>query len=139
MDQHSARKRALELLNLVGIPDAEERINQYPHQLSGGMCQRVMIAMGLSCNPKLLIADEPTTALDVTTQAQLLELMKDMAVRFGTSLMIVTQSGSGRPLCKQNLRHVCRTNHRIGYNQGYLWRPVPSLYGRPAQICTPAE
>jgi len=92
MDRHSAWERAIELLNLVGIPDAEQRINHYPHQLSGGMRQRVMIAMGLSCNPKLLIADEPTTALDVTTQAQLLELMKDMSNRFGTSLTIVTHN-----------------------------------------------
>ena len=66
------------MLSLVGIPSAESRLDDYPHQFSGGMRQRVMIAMGLSCNPKMLIADEPTTALDVTTQAQLLELMKAM-------------------------------------------------------------
>jgi oligopeptide/dipeptide ABC transporter ATP-binding protein len=92
MDALPARQRAIELLTLVGIPDAETRIEDYPHQFSGGMRQRVMIAMALSCNPKIIIADEPTTALDVTTQAQLLELMKEMVVRFNTSLIIVTHN-----------------------------------------------
>jgi oligopeptide/dipeptide ABC transporter ATP-binding protein len=92
MDSEAARERAIELLNLVGIPEAASRIDDYPHQFSGGMRQRVMIAMALSCNPKILIADEPTTAVDVTTQAQLLELMKDMVVRFNTSLIIVTHN-----------------------------------------------
>jgi peptide/nickel transport system ATP-binding protein len=92
MDRQAARKKAIELLNLVGIPDAAGRIDDYPHQFSGGMRQRVMIAMALSCNPKIIIADEPTTALDVTTQAQLLELMLDMVTRFNTSLVIVTHN-----------------------------------------------
>jgi len=92
MDPQSALDRAIDLLKLVGIPDAETRINDYPHQFSGGMRQRVMIAMALSCNPKIIIADEPTTALDVTTQAQLLELMKEMVDRFNTSLIIVTHN-----------------------------------------------
>ncbi len=92
MNKEASRARAIELLGLVGIPGAEGRIDDYPHQFSGGMRQRVMIAMGLSCNPKLLIADEPTTALDVTTQAQLLELMKDMVAKFRTSLIIVTHN-----------------------------------------------
>ncbi len=92
MNDEAARKRAIELMSLVGIPGAENRIDDYPHHFSGGMRQRVMIAMGLSCNPKILIADEPTTALDVTTQAQLLELMKDMVERFRTSLVIVTHN-----------------------------------------------
>ncbi len=87
-----AKKRGIELLKMVGIPAAEGRIDDYPHQFSGGMRQRVMIAMGLSCNPKLIIADEPTTALDVTTQAVLLELMKDMVTRFNTSLVLVTHN-----------------------------------------------
>jgi oligopeptide/dipeptide ABC transporter ATP-binding protein len=87
-----ANKRAGELLSMVGIPSAESRLEDYPHQFSGGMRQRVMIAMGLSCNPKMLIADEPTTALDVTTQAQLLELMKAMVERFRSSLVIVTHN-----------------------------------------------
>jgi peptide/nickel transport system ATP-binding protein len=92
MSDDAARKRAIELMGLVGIPSAESRINDYPHHFSGGMRQRVMIAMGLSCNPKILIADEPTTALDVTTQAQLLEMMKDMVQRFRASLVIVTHN-----------------------------------------------
>ena len=92
MSKVDSRKRATELLQMIGIPAAEKRLDDYPHQFSGGMRQRVMIAMGLSCNPKLLIADEPTTALDVTTQAQLLELMKDVVGKFGASLVIVTHN-----------------------------------------------
>jgi len=92
MNDDMARKRAIELMGMVGIPAAEKRIDDYPHHFSGGMRQRVMIAMGLSCNPRMLIADEPTTALDVTTQAQLLELMKDMVQRFKASLVIVTHN-----------------------------------------------
>jgi oligopeptide/dipeptide ABC transporter ATP-binding protein len=92
MSDDAARKRAIELMGMVGIPGAENRIDDYPHHFSGGMRQRVMIAMGLSCNPKILIADEPTTALDVTTQAQLLELMKEMVNKFRASLVIVTHN-----------------------------------------------
>jgi len=103
MSKKAARERAIELLGMVGIPDAESRIDDYPHQFSGGMRQRAMIAMALSCSPKILIADEPTTAVDVTTQAQLLELMKDMVDRFQASLVIVTH----------NLGVVARYAHRI--------------------------
>lgn len=92
MDPKTARLRAIELLKRVGIPEAEQRIDAYPHQFSGGMRQRVMIAMAISCNPKMIIADEPTTALDVTTQAQILELMKEMTERLDTSLIIVTHN-----------------------------------------------
>jgi oligopeptide/dipeptide ABC transporter ATP-binding protein len=92
MSREAARERAIELLGMVGIPGGENRIDDYPHHFSGGMRQRVMIAMGLSCNPRMLIADEPTTALDVTTQAQLLELMKDMVEKFQASLVIVTHN-----------------------------------------------
>jgi len=92
MDRQSARERSIELLRMVGIPNAESRIDDYPHQFSGGMRQRVMIAMALSCNPKIIIADEPTTAVDVTTQAQLLELLIDMVTRLNTSLVIVTHN-----------------------------------------------
>jgi peptide/nickel transport system ATP-binding protein len=88
----SANDRAVELLRLVGVPAPERRVKDYPHQFSGGMCQRVMIAMGLSCSPQILIADEPTTALDVTTQAQMLELMKGLVEKLGTSLVIVTHN-----------------------------------------------
>lgn len=92
MDSHSARERAIDLLRMVGVPMAAQRIDDYPHQFSGGMRQRVMIAMALSCNPALIIADEPTTAVDVTTQAQLLELMVDLVTRLDTSLIIVTHN-----------------------------------------------
>jgi oligopeptide transport system ATP-binding protein len=78
------------MLKLVGIPDPEKRVNQYPHEFSGGMRQRVMIAIALACNPNLLIADEPTTALDVTIQAQILELIKELQGKLGTSVIIIT-------------------------------------------------
>jgi oligopeptide/dipeptide ABC transporter ATP-binding protein len=87
-----SRRRATELLGMVGIPDPERRLGQYPHQFSGGMRQRMMIAMALACNPSLILADEPTTALDVTIQAQILELMKDLSRRFGVALLIITHN-----------------------------------------------
>lgn len=90
MNNTQARRRAAELLDLVGIPDAMSRLDDYPHQFSGGMRQRVMIAMGLSCNPKLLIADEPTTALDVTIQAQILELVKQLKEEFNMAMIWIT-------------------------------------------------
>ena len=90
LSKKQARLKAIEMLQLVGIPLAEKRIDEYPHQLSGGMRQRVMIAMALSCNPELLIADEPTTALDVTTQAQILELMKDLKVKLNMATLLIT-------------------------------------------------
>jgi oligopeptide transport system ATP-binding protein len=90
LDRQAARARALELLKLVGIPDAANRLDDYPHQFSGGMRQRVMIALGLSCNPKLLIADEPTTALDVTIQAQITALVKRLRDEIGMSVIWIT-------------------------------------------------
>lgn len=90
LDKHQAKERAIEMLKLVKIPLAEKRFNEYPHQLSGGMRQRVMIAMALACRPKLLIADEPTTALDVTIQAQILKLMNDLKKEKGTSILFIT-------------------------------------------------
>ncbi len=92
MSADEARARAIELLGLVGIPDPGRRLEQYPHQFSGGMRQRVMIAIGLACNPKLIIADEPTTALDVTIQAQILELMKDLSRRLNIALIVITHN-----------------------------------------------
>ncbi len=84
------RKRAIEMLTLVGIPSPERRVDEHPHQLSGGMRQRAMIAMALACNPALLIADEPTTALDVTIQAQILDLLRDLRERTGTAILLIT-------------------------------------------------
>jgi len=90
LSQSQARARSIELLDMVGIPDAGARLNDYPHQFSGGMRQRAMIAMGLSCNPKLLIADEPTTALDVTIQAQIIDLVKKLKAELGMAIIWIT-------------------------------------------------
>jgi len=92
LEKKESRQKAIEMLTLAGIPAAAERIDSYPHQFSGGMCQRVMIAMGLSCNPEILIADEPTSALDVTIQAQILDLIRDLTRKLGTSVILITHS-----------------------------------------------
>jgi oligopeptide/dipeptide ABC transporter ATP-binding protein len=92
LDRAAARARAIELLGMVGIPDGARRLAQYPHQFSGGMRQRMMIAMALSCDPALILADEPTTALDVTVQAQILELMQDLSRRLGVAMLIITHN-----------------------------------------------
>jgi peptide/nickel transport system ATP-binding protein len=92
LGRRGALDKAIEMLRLVHIPNPQRRVHDYPHQFSGGMRQRVMIAMALSCNPKLLIADEPTTALDVTIQAQILELIAEMKERFGMAVMLITHA-----------------------------------------------
>jgi peptide/nickel transport system ATP-binding protein len=125
MTEAEAEARAIELLTLVGITDPQSRLAQFPHQLSGGMRQRVMIAIGLSCNPKLLIADEPTTALDVTIQAQILELMKDLARRLNIAVIVITH----------NLGIVARYADRV--NVMYAARlvesgPAEAVFARPA-------
>ncbi len=102
MDKQEARQRAIHMLDLVGIPEAEKRIKSYPHQLSGGMRQRVMIAMALLCDPEVLIADEPTTALDVTIQAQILDLFVELKEKLKTSLVMITHDlGVVAGLCEQ--------------------------------------
>jgi oligopeptide/dipeptide ABC transporter ATP-binding protein len=92
MSAEQVPKKVIEMLKLVRIPDAEQRVAEYPHQFSGGMKQRTMIAMMLSCNPSLLIADEPTTAVDVTIQAQILDLMRDLRRKLGTSILLITHN-----------------------------------------------
>ena len=129
MTDAEATQRAVELLTLVGITDPESRLTQYPHQLSGGMRQRVMIAIGLACNPKLLIADEPTTALDVTIQAQILELLKDLSRRLNIAIIIITH----------NLGIVARYADRV--NVMYAARlieqgPAEKIFGRPSHPYT---
>jgi len=124
MDKKEAAGEAAKLLKLVGLPDAEKRVNDYPHQFSGGMQQRIMIAMALSCNPELLIADEPTTSVDVTVQAQLLELIDNLRAQFGTSVIMITH----------NLGIVARYADRV--NVMYAGRlvetaPTDVLYSEP--------
>jgi len=103
VSREQARERAIEMLRVVHISEAERQIDNYPHQLSGGMRQRAMIAMALSCNPKVLIADEPTTALDVTIQAQILELMQELQAKFGTAIIMITH----------DLGVIAETAHRV--------------------------
>lgn len=103
MDRKAAKKRSIELLEQVGIPAPETRLDAFPHQLSGGMSQRIMIAMAIACKPKLLIADEPTTALDVTIQAQILDLLKSLQQEHGMALVLITH----------NMGVVCEMAHRV--------------------------
>ncbi len=124
LDKDTATEESIKLLKLVGIPDAERRVGDYPYQFSGGMQQRIMIAMALSCNPELLIADEPTTSVDVTVQAQLLEILANLRSQFGTAVIIITH----------NLGVVARYVDRV--NVMYAGRLVETaatdvLYGNP--------
>ncbi|MDE1179359.1 oligopeptide/dipeptide ABC transporter ATP-binding protein [Paraburkholderia sp.] len=115
MTRRAARKRAIEMLEAVRIPEAAQRIDRYPHEFSGGMRQRVMIAMALLCEPKLLIADEPTTALDVTVQAQILQLLRNLQQDFGTSIILIT--------------------HDLGVVAGLCERVLVMYGGRPMEQC----
>jgi len=124
LGRRAAYMRCVEALKTVGIPSAEKRVHDYPHQMSGGMRQRVMIAMALSCNPVLLVADEPTTALDVTIQAQILELLADLQAQFGMAIMLITH----------DLGVIAEFSHRV--NVMYAGRVVESA-GTPALFDEP--
>jgi peptide/nickel transport system ATP-binding protein len=139
MNRRQALDRTVEMLSLVKIPNALRRVNDYPHQFSGGMRQRVMIAMALSCNPKLIIADEPTTALDVTIQAQILDLLAEMKDKFGTAIMLITHAMgvvaetaqrvvvmyAGKVVEEAGVKQLFR-NPRHPYTQGLI-RSIPRM------------
>jgi len=147
MGKKAARVRAVELLELVGIPDAKRRLGDYPHQFSGGMRQRVMIAIALSCDPKVLIADEPTTALDVTIQAQILELVKDLRKKLGMAIIWITHDLGviagiadrvmvmyGGQVVEQATAHELFANPQHPYTRSLL-ATVPSVRGvRPPKL-----
>jgi peptide/nickel transport system ATP-binding protein len=146
VSKHAARERCLELFKKVGIPDARDRLDAYPHQLSGGLKQRVMIAMALATRPKLLIADEPTTALDVTIQAQILQLLRELQRDFGSSILLITHDlgvvneladriavmYAGR-IIEQGLRKEVLSAPRHPYTQGLL-RSIPALSQRGQRL-----
>src|SRR5580658_2872768 len=125
LDKPAAQARAIEMLTLVGIPEPARRVHECPHQLSGGMRQRVMIAMAIACNPRLLIADEPTTALDVTIQAQILQLMLDLKREYGMALALITH----------DMGVIAQTAHRVQVmyaGQAMESRPAAALLNAPA-------
>ncbi len=146
MNVKQAKNRAIELLDKVGIPRANEIVDEYPHQLSGGMRQRVMIAIAMACNPKLLIADEPTTALDVTIQAQILDLMRDVAKEQGTSILLITHDlgvvaemcervavmYAGRIVEQGDVRQIFK-NPQHPYTKGLL-KSIPKLTGERTRL-----
>jgi oligopeptide/dipeptide ABC transporter ATP-binding protein len=148
LDKKAARQRAIELLGKVGIPQPKRLVDAYPHQLSGGMRQRAMIAMALSCNPKLLIADEPTTALDVTIEAQILELIRSLQDEYGMALMYISHdlavvSEMSDEIMVMYLGRVMEhapteeifNNPLHPYTQG-LWRSIPRMEGPLAKLQT---
>ena len=150
LSEEEAEKRTIELLNLVGIPEPERRFTQYPHELSGGMRQRAMIAMAISCNPDLLISDEATTALDVTIQAQILELMKDLQKKIGMAVLFITHdlalvaemanniavTYTGKIVEYSDARSVFK-NPKHPYTYGLL-RSVPNLLSEETKVELPA-
>lgn len=158
LDRKKAKARAIELISLVGIPRAESIFDAYPHELSGGMRQRIMIAIALSCEPKLLIADEPTTALDVTIQAQILDLMRDIKKKLNTAIMLITHDlgvvaemadyvvvmYAGKVIEEAPVHEIFK-NPKHPYTQGLLKaRPVlgqrqERLYSIPGQVPNPIE
>ena len=150
-NKSTRRQRAIDLLNLVGIPDPASRLDVYPHQLSGGMSQRVMIAMAIACRPKLLIADEPTTALDVTIQAQILELMQELRKKLGMSIIMITHDlGVVASMCEKiavmYAGHIVEygTTDEIFYQPGHeytkgLINSIPKLNTEVRERLVPIE
>src|SRR4026209_1653286 len=133
LPRKEARRTTIEAMREVAIPDPSRRVDDYPHQLSGGMRQRVMIAMAMACNPKLLIADEPTTALDVTIQAQVLEVMARLSREFGTAGVII-HPRLRRRLARPRQRHVRRQDQRVLHRGEGVRRPASPLHGRPPEL-----
>jgi len=129
LGRRAVLERTIDMLALVQIPNPKRRVNDYPHQFSGGMRQRVMIAMALSCRPKLLIADEPTTALDVTIQAQILDLLQDMKSRFGMSIMLITHAmGVVAEVAQRVVVMLCGQGDGGSVGRAVVCKSPPSLY-----------
>ena len=139
VNKQAALARAEVMLERVHISEPRQRLHEYPHQLSGGMRQRVMIAMALSCNPSILIADEPTTALDVTVQAQILDLMRELQDEFGSSIMLITHNlGVVSQMADQIGGHVHGQSGGICRKADHIQAAAASVYGRLAKVCAGA-